>query len=259
MLVLIGLTAAQAGCGGQDDDGSKDPFTAVRQGQTPAAARKAAPRWEGLARLAGSGARKERLLISRRALQWRIRWRCSSGAIAFAVAPRDRSGLASASGQCPGSGTTNWSQRGPVRLDVTAAGPWRAVVEQQFDSALHEPPLAGMRSTRARVLGRGRFYRMEGKGGGKALLYRLPTGRLALRLQSFRTAPTTGMFVWLSKAPRPTTSKQVIATQPIRLRGLKSTLGDQNYLLPRRLGRDAVRSVVIWYKPTGTAYIAAAL
>ncbi len=116
-----------------------------------------------------------------------------------------------------------------------------------------------MRSPATRVLGRGRFYRMEGKGSGQALLYRLPTGRLALRLERIKIPPTAGMLVWLSKARRPVTSKEAIGTPLIKLRELKSTLGDQNYLLPKGLGADAVGSVVIWYKPTRTAYIAAAL
>jgi len=116
-----------------------------------------------------------------------------------------------------------------------------------------------MQSTRARVLGRGGFYWMDGKGTGEALLYRLPTGRLALRVEDLRIPPTAGMFLWLSEARRPKTSKEAIGTPPLRLREVKSTLGDQNYLLPRGLGPDAVRSVIIWYRPTRTAYIAAAL
>jgi len=116
-----------------------------------------------------------------------------------------------------------------------------------------------MRSRGARVLSRGRFYRMEGRGNGRALVYQLATGRLALRLEGFRLPPTSGMFLWLSEARRPMTSKEAIRTASVRLGVVKSTLGDQNYLLPRGLGPNAVRSVVIWYKPTRTAYVAAAL
>ncbi len=259
LAVLAGLAASAAGCGGDGKAGQRDPFTAARQGQTPSAARKAAPRWEHLARLGGNADSTQGLRISRRALQWRVRWRCSAGRIAFSATPRLRSDRARAGGVCPGEGSAGWSQLGPVRLRVGAAGRWTAVVEQQFDTGLQEPPLPGMRSAAARVLGHGRFYRMEGRGEGRALLFRLPTGRLALRLEDFRIPPTAGMFLWLAKARRPMTTREAIAARTSRLREVKSTLGDQNYLLPEDLGPDAVRSVVIWYQPTRTAYIAAAL
>jgi len=67
------------------------------------------------------------------------------------------------------------------------------------------------------------------------------------------------MFVWLSRTRDPTTTKEAIGVSPVRLGPIKSTLGDQNYVLPADLSADVVRSVVIWYEPTQTAYIAAAL
>lgn len=253
------LAAASAGCGKDTQPAPKDPFVAARQGQTAAAARQAAPRWEQLARLAGSGNKSESVQISRGALQWRIRWRCAGKLIAFSAARQGRLPDTRATGRCPGTGAHAWSRLGVVGLQVAAAGRWSAVVEQQFDTALRQPPLSQMRSPAARLLGRGRFYRVEGKGSGNAALYRLPTGRLALRLEQIRLPPTAGMLLWLSNARRPATSKEAIGTPVIKLGELKSTLGDQNYVLPQGLRANAVRSVVIWYKPTRTAYIAAAL
>jgi hypothetical protein len=43
------------------------------------------------------------------------------------------------------------------------------------------------------------------------------------------------------------------------LRGLKSTLGDQNYVLPAGTRAGRVRSIVIWCEPIRIAYTAATL
>ncbi len=40
---------------------------------------------------------------------------------------------------------------------------------------------------------------------------------------------------------------------------LKSTLGDQNYLLPRNVDIENVRSIVIWCEPVSIVYTAASL
>jgi hypothetical protein len=145
-----------------------------------------------------------------------------------------------------------------VQLRVATPGRWRVVVEQQLDTPLREPPLAAMRSSAARVLARGRFYPVESLGDGAASLYRLPSGRLALRLEDLRTSPDPELLVWVSDARKPKTTAQAAAAAHVALGRLKSTRGDQNYLLPRRLDREAVQSVVIW-RPTRTAYTAAAL
>ncbi len=146
-----------------------------------------------------------------------------------------------------------------MRLTVAAHGHWRAVVEQQLDTPLREPPLAAMRSSAARTVARGAFHPVESPGDGTASLYRLPNDRLALRLQNLRTAAYPDLFVWVSEARNPRTSAQVAASAHVELGRLKSTRGDQNYLLPKGLDRDAVGSVVIWRAPIRMAYTAAAL
>lgn len=259
-LYIGGLTACLAGCGGDEQAKRADPFVAARQGLTPSAARKAAPRWESVASLNGSGPASRRIQISQRALQWRVRWRCSGDKrISFSTTTAPPGAGSPTGARCPGTGTRRWSELGPVELGVEAEGRWSAAVEQQFDTALREPPLAQMRSPAARELRRGRFARIEGRGTGTARLYRLPSGRLALRLEQITLPPTAGMFVWLSRTRDPTTTKEAIGVSPVRLGPIKSTLGDQNYVLPADLSADVVRSVVIWYEPTQTAYIAAAL
>ena len=128
------------------------------------------------------------------------------------------------------------------------------MVEQQVDTALREPRLPAMRSSGARVVARSRFYSIERKSNGMALLYRLPAGRLGLRFEDFRTSSNTDLFVWLSEAPRPRTTKQVVRSRYKQIALLKSTVGDQNYLLPRNVNPGSIRSVVIWCDPIQIAY-----
>ncbi len=225
--------------------------------QTVKAASRAAPRWEPVARIAGTGERTTRLDISQRAIQWRARWRCSAGRIALSIAPAPASGEARHDARCPRSGSAEWIRTGPVRLTVAATARWSAVIEQQVDTPLSEPPLAAMRS--APVVARGRFYGIERRGTGSARLYRLATGRLALRLEDFRTAANSDLFVWLSVARRPRTTQQSFRARHVEVALLKSTIGDQNYLLPRRIDADSIRSVVIWCEPVQIAYAAASL
>ena len=262
VLVAASLTLTPAGCGGDDDAKRQDPFAAAkRRVLTLDPGRAAAPRWEPVARLEGTGDRTEGLEISPGAIQWRVRWRCSSGQITVSIAPRPRAAGARGEGKCPKRATTVSIQTGAVRLSVAATGRWSAVVEQQVDTALDERPLRAMRSPGARVLARGRFYAIQQnvKGQGEVRLYRLPTGRLALRLDDFRTSANTDLSVRLSESRTPRTTKQSAGTPQLKLAGLKSTVGDQNYLLPKRLDRDAVGSVVIWNEPVQTAYTAATL
>jgi len=262
VLVSAGLALTLAGCAGDGDGEDQDPFAAAkRRVLTLDPGRAAAPRWEPVARLEGRGDRTETLEISRRAIQWRVRWRCSSGRITLSVAPRPRATGARGEGRCPKREIASSIQTGAVRVTVGATGSWSAIVEQQVDTALHERPLRAMRSPGARVLARGRFYAIQqnAKGQGQVRLYRLPTGRLALRLDDFRTSANTDLSVRLSRSREPRTTKRSADTPQVKLAGLKSTVGDQNYLLPKRLDRDAVGSVVIWNEPVQPAYTAATL
>lgn len=128
-----------------------------------------------------------------------------------------------------------------------------------MDTPLRQPPLAAMRSSGARTVGRGRFYPVESPGDGTASLYRLPNDRLALRFKDLRTSAYPDLFVWVSEARDPKTTAQAAAAPHVDLGRLKSTRGDQNYLLPKGLDPDTVDSVVIWRRPVRTAYTAAAL
>jgi hypothetical protein len=146
-----------------------------------------------------------------------------------------------------------------MALRVATPGAWRAVVEQQVDTALHEPALAAMRAAGSAIVARGRFYDIERFGRGEARLYRLPSGRLALRLAPFVTSANIDLHVWLSRSARPRTTVQANRAPHRDVALLKSTLGEQNYLLPDGMTPADARSVVIWCDPVQIAYTAATL
>ena len=266
LLALLGsLVLAVGGCGGSDGGGASnagdDAFKEVSsQPSLTRTARRAAPRWELVTRMQGTAPAEQSVSIASGAIQWRARWRCSSGKLALAVQPAPRTKAEDAGGPCPGSGDATWVQTGDQRLKVDARGRWSVAVEQQVDTPIEEPALAAMRSPGARVLASGSFYDVERKGSGSAKLYRLPGGRTALRLDPFRTSANTDLFVWLSTAARPATTRATVRAQRLgRLIPLKSTIGPQNYVLERGIDPRRIRSIAIWCDPIRIVYTAASL
>ena len=262
--LAVAAALAVAGCG--DDEGSKagasgDPFKEVsRQPSLTRTARRAAPRWERVGSFDGTAALALPVEIHARAIQWRARWRCSTGNLALTVEPDPRTDAERSGGRCPGKGEATWVQTGKQQLRVRGGGRWSVVVEQQVDTPLHEPVLPAMRASGTRVLRSGSFYSVERKGSGRARLYRLADGRGAVRLEPFRTSSNTDLYVWLSTASRPKTTKQVVAARRLGpLIPLKSTIGEQNYLLPRSVDPRRVRSIVIWCVPIQIVYTVAGL
>jgi len=258
---MVALVAV-SGCGGGDKSAQQDPFTKVEQreqGRNARARATVAPRWARVTSLRGSGDANRTVHISRKAVQWRVRWRCMRGRFALRLTPAPREGNPFDTGSCPGKGTALAIDTGTLRLGVRTKGAWRATLEQQVTEPLAEPPLPAMKAKRARVLASGRFYRIERRGHGKVDLYRLAGGRLALRLTDFDVSANTDLFVWLSKARRPRSSKQALRSRHREFAPLKATAGEQNYLLPKGVKAGSVRSVVIWCRPVRIAYTAAML
>jgi len=264
LAALLGLAAALAGCGSGGDDNNSGPFKPFSEVPQPSAAERtgtgrAAPRWEKLVTLSGSGPATRPFTVAKGAIQWRARYRCETGRLALsAIVGSGTRALTNAT--CPRQGTSSGFRTGPLKLGVKASGPWEVVLEQQVDTALHEPPLPAMRAPRARELASGSFYGIERTGRGKAMLYSLPKGRLALRLaEGFATSANTDLFVWLSTASKPRNTVQAGKAKRTVLGPLKSTLGEQNYLLPKNVKAKSIRSIVIWCQPIQIAYTAAAL
>lgn len=261
--LLAAAALAATGCGGGEEKDRTDPFTAVEQNEaasTRNARAQAAPRWERVATLRGSGPASETVSIDRDAVQWRVRWRCR-GDRRFAVSqePAPDEGNPIGSGRCPGTGEAESVDTGELELAVETSGRWRAVVEEQVTDPVAEPPLPAMEAKGAEVLARGSFYPIERRGGGEAVMHELPNGRLALRLEGFSTSNNTDLFVWLSQAERPRTTKQALRSEHTEFALLRSTIGDQNYLLPKNADADSIRSIVIWCQPIRIAYTAATL
>jgi hypothetical protein len=248
---LAGVT----GCGGAGatEEQRRDPFTAIEQEfeQDSRRGQRAAPRWETVALLRGSAAASREVTISRRAIQWRTRWTCQAGSFRLVV------GDSTTEARCPEERTTDFIGTGDRRLHIDASRPWRLVVEQEVDTPLREPPLPGMGAET--VEARGGFYGVERTGRGSAELHRLPSGRYALRLEGFATSANTDLFVWASPATRPRSTRMVLEDSHRTVAPLKSTQGDQNYVLPRRVDPKRVRSIVIWCEPVRIVYAAAAL
>ena len=264
--LVLAATLVVGGCGDDEDSGSasggkKDPFTEVsKQPSLTRTARRAAPRWEPVGTFDGTAEESLPIEIHPRAIQWRARWRCSSGRLALTVEPDPRTDAERSGGRCPGKGEATWVQTGKQQLRVNGGGRWSVVVEQQVDTPLHEPVLPAIRASGTRLLRSGGFYPVERQGSGRARLYRLADGRGAVRLEPFRTSSNTDLYVWLSTAPRPKTTKQVVAARRLGpLIPLKSTIGEQNYLLPRSVDPRRVRSIVIWCVPIQIVYTVAGL
>jgi hypothetical protein len=146
---------------------------------------------------------------------------------------------------------------GPADLQVSASAAWRILVRQQVDTALQEPALRGM--TAASLLARGRFHGIQKHGEGTVSLYRLASGRLALRFENFYTSPSPGLRVWLSRAPNVRSTLEARRAKYADTGVIRSTLGSYNQMLPASVRADEVHSVVIWCPTVLIAFAAAPL
>ena len=271
LAVLVLLTALATACG----DGDGEPKAAAPSPEVsvtfpsvlPTVPRllgggpdRAAPRWEELTVFSGTGVTETPVFtIEPASIQWRVKWTCESGNLKIlARAEPDRPATKPlAEAACPKQGEGFSIQTGDQRLAVEASGPWKATVEQQVESPINEAPLAGMTDTSA-VL-RASFYSVEKPGKGTATVHKLPDGSLALRFSDdFQVFNNTDLYVWLSTVPQPKTSAEASAEGSYReIAALKSTRGAQNYVIPRDIPQEEIRSIVLWCQPVPTAYIAA--
>ncbi len=241
LALLVGLT----GC----SSASEEPSVAA---STPS---KVAPRWEQVASFAGtSDQRTADFDIAADALQWRVTASCSGSALKVTLEGESEPLALPA---CPGKVFGFSIRTGPAVLDVVTVGAWEVVVDQQLDTPVAEPVLAEM--DEGSRLAEGTFYGVDQAGSGAATLYRLPDGRRALRLDPFQVTNNSDLFVWLSEAGAPKTSKEALESPHVQIARLTATAGAQNYLIPADVATANVRSVVIWCEPVRTAYAAASL
>ena len=245
---------------------SASPFgTAVDQdtATAPDVSRRSQPYWVPVRRFQGTGPlTTPAFAIDRRALQWRVRWRCERGA--FRIQPQRPSGEAygrqlAGADACPKAGVGQSVAPGQFKFDVRAEGAWQAQVEQQVDVPLSERPTPAMSSPDSRVMASGRFYGIDEKGVGRVKIYRERDGSTSLRLDGFYVTPNIDLEIRFSELKRPESTRQVARAPFKDIVFLKATSGSMNYRIPRGVLSDRVRSVVIWCEITSNAYAAATL
>lgn len=269
--VCVSLLAA---CGGSDSDDGAAPASTqpaisfpstlstsppVLSDNDPA---KAAPRWEQVRVVTGNSPMDlGPVRIAEGAIQWRVKWSCEAGSMRITSTPPpvpNRPNPVVVESGCPNQGEAFGRQTGDVRVNVEASGPWKATLEQQVDSPLDEPPLPEMAN--ARVLGRGDIYNVDKTGKGTVILYQLPDGRRALRIEpGFEILNDPDLVVWVSSAVNPRTAKAMADAPHVEIAALKSTRGSQNYILPNDLPIPEIRSVGFYCVPVPSIYAAAAL
>lgn len=244
---------------GERKDPSEDEsaFAPISRGGTTRVERHAQPRWEQVARFAGTGSAERSFAIAPRAIQWRADWTCAAGTFRMAVGRKEQDARTLATSTCPDVGVESSVGRGDGRMQISATGAWKVRVKQQIDTALEEKPLAGMSD--ATRLARGRFHPVQKHGEGTVSLHRLPSGRLALRFEDFYTSASPGLKVWLS---RERDVKSTLEARQAKYRDVgvvRSTLGSYNQMLPADVDASKVHSIVIWCPTVLIAFSAAPL
>lgn len=256
--LLVACGSSGSSTGTQAAPTTAAPTTAAGSPGTTTAAASAAPRWETVTTLTGTGAFQSPLISIRpTAIQWRVRWTCDGGRLKVTTDPPPRRPGAMVDGACAQPGEGFSIVTGPVKVAVEATGPWRMVIDQQVTEPLAEPVSAAM--TAGRVLGQGPFVNVEKEGRGTARLYQLADGSRVLRFEDFYVSENTELFVWLSEVAAPKTTVEVVKAGYRVLGNLKSTIGSENYDIPADIPTDRIRSVVIWCDPVKIAYAAASI
>lgn len=252
----VGIGAVMA-MGDHDPAAEESAFTAISPGSQPRFARHAEPRWERVSTFTGAGAATKALAIADRAVQWKAAWTCREGTFQMTVDESSHDPKAVQTSTCPDVGTESFTGDGRGSLQVNATGSWRVDVSQQVDTALEEPRLQGM--TDDALLARGRFHSIQNHGEGTVAVYRLPSGRLALRFENFYTSASPGLRIWLSRARNVNSTLQARKAHHTDAGALRSTLGNYNQMLPASISADDLRTVVIWCPTVLIAFAAAPL
>ncbi len=116
-------------------------------------------------------------------------------------------------------------------------------------------------STQPVLLANGQFGAVDGfhKGEGTASVFRLPDGKLVLRLEDFKVTNGPDLYVFLSGHPAPRNAGQVHEGGALEVARLKGNIGNQNYALPANVDLSKFKSVVIYCKQFSVVFSTAKL
>lgn len=214
------------------------------------------PWWQEVTTIEGAGPLTVApFTIDDSALQWRVKWTCQTGHLLVAAQGPDPL----VDGVCPGGKEGFGSRTGPVRMKVTADGPWKLQVEQQVDVPLVEPLLPTMTAPGTTVVARGGFYKIDQKATGTVAMYRDADGSYALRLEDFFVSPNAELEIRLSAGQEPKTTEEYMASPSVLVTKLDVTTGALNFTIPDGIDPTKFGSVVIWCQLVRSAYGAATL
>jgi hypothetical protein len=235
------------------------PFVAVNSsgGHQVKSVLSSQPWWQGVRDLSGTTtSATAAFTIGGGASQWRVRWTCHAGRIVVRVSGQSPP-LVNAG--CPGTGTAYVTRTGQTALRVSAGGQWTIRVAQEVDVPLVEPPLAAMSAPGAAAISVGSFYGIDQKSVGRVTIYRLASGRDALRLTNFYVSPNVDLQLRFDPLRAPHSTKQYMATRSVLVAPLNVTAGSLNFLVPQGVDPTRYQSVVIWCPLIVSAYAAASL
>ncbi|MDQ6805194.1 MAG: hypothetical protein M3065_09560 [Actinomycetota bacterium] len=216
------------------------------------------PWWQGVQDLSGATTTgtSTTFNIGASVSQWRAKWTCQTGRLVVTRSGQSRPLLDVG---CPGTGTAYVTRTGAVNLRVSAGGPWTLHVAQEVDVPLVEPPLPAMSAPGSAIVSTGKFYGIDQKSIGRLVVYRLASGRYALRLSDFYVSPNVDLQVRLDPLRAPHSTHQFLSTKSALAAPLNVTAGSLNFLVPPGLDPTKFRSVVIWCPLIVSAYAAASL
>jgi hypothetical protein len=216
------------------------------------------PWWQGVRDLSGGATTgtPAAFTIASSVSQWRAKWACQTGRLTVAVSGQSHPLIDAA---CPGTGTAYVTRTGAMNLKVSAGAPWTLHVAQEVDVPLVEPPLPAMSAPGTSVVKTGRFYGIDQKSIGRVLIYRLASGRYALRLSNFYVSPNVDLQIRFDPLRAPRSTHQFLSTRSTVVAPLNVTAGSLNFLVPPGLDPNRYQSVVIWCPLIVSAYAAASL
>jgi hypothetical protein len=236
------------------------PFVAVNAHGGPQAKSvlTSQPWWQGVRDLSGTATTgtMSAFAIGSGASQWRVKWTCQAGHLSVALSGQSRPLIDAG---CPGAGTNYVTRTGQMSLRVSAGGPWTLRVAQEVDVPLVEPPLPAMSAPGAAAVSGGSFYGIDQKSIGRITVYRLASGRYALRLSNFYVSPNVDLQIRFDPLRAPHSTHRYLSTRSVLAAPLPVTAGSLNFLVPQAVDPTRYQSVVIWCPLIVSAYAAASL